>query len=629
MAAKISAASQFRNAAALISRFPFPFLVSSIAIVLYWRIFDEAALPRSNFDVGLIGLLPFFVSAFLVTFAAALLGETAGQKLGTLAAIGGLAAVAAFHHVGHWVSLLFTPGLYQGKGATSTALLPSEFGLSASWLFLIGGLLLLLLVAPFATKQRDPGAFWQFAHKFFVASLAAAVGAWLAYGGVFAVLKTFELLFEVGIPWEVLAKTLVITSFAVGPAIWLALTPSDFEDLPKRGKEMEFTSRAVLLLVRYIFMPVAFALSLLLAAYIVKVALTGSFGTARLGLRGLLYGAGIVAVALLSFPEREDRGTARFFWRVWPLLIIPPTFLALVSLKFRIEEYGWSIFRYFALLVGLWLVIVIAANLVRSRNDIRPIPASLAILLLLASIGPWGALNVTGRSQAERLIGFLNQNGLLRDGKWAAESAPGWSQTELTTMRSFISELENARQLYRLAGLFEGTADNPFAKSDVAAALRARMGIDYWFPARKPGDPAPFARPYFHFDAPSYPIVIQVGQSWLVGPFTLLRETAKFKVCFPAGCAEFKQNRLDIEMTVTGNEAGAAPRTVHFDLTQILGSDPGEAMKKSQTISAKEAQTISGGGDFPATLKVVSLNLNLGTSAEVVSGQYYAVVPQF
>jgi hypothetical protein len=109
----------------------------------------------------------------------------------------------------------------------------------------------------------------------------------------------------------------------------------------------------------------------------------------------------------------------------------------------------------------------------------------------------------------------------------------------------------------------------------------------------------------------------------------LLRETAKFKVCFPAGCAEFKQNRLDIEMTVTGNEAGAAPRTVHFDLTQILGSDPGEAMKKSQTISAKEAQTISGGGDFPATLKVVSLNLNLGTSAEVVSGQYYAVVPQF
>jgi hypothetical protein len=622
MAAKLSAASGFRNAAALISRFPLPFLISWIAIILYWRIFEWPVLPRSNFDAGLIALLPFLISAFLLTFAAALLGETAGRALGAFAAIGGLIAVAAFYHVPHWVSLLFTPGLYQGEAANAYALPPGELGPSASWAFLNGGLLLLLLLAPYAKRQRDPGEFWQFAHKFFVASLAAMIGAWLAYAGIFAVLKTFELLFEVTVPSYVLEKTLVITSFGIGPAIWLTLTPSDFEDLPKRGKEMEFTSRAVFLLVRFIFMPVAFALSILLAAYIVKVAFTGTFATARLGLGGLLYGTGIVVVALLSFPEREDRGLVRFFWRVWPILILAPTILALASLKFRIEEYGWSIYRYFALLVGLWLVIVIAASFLRPRNGIRAIPASLAILLLLASVGPWGVLEVTGRSQTARLITFLDQKGLLRDGKWAAEAAPEWSQVERTKMYSFISELQAARQLYRLAALFEGTAGNPFTKPDVAAALRQRLGINFPFIGSKP-------RPFFRFNAPTYPVVMQVGNSWVFGPLSLSSATGKNKVCFPAGCLELKQNRLAIEMTVTGNEAGSAPRIVRFDLTQMLGPDPAEAMKKSETINAKEAQTISGEGDIPATLKIIYLNLELGASAEITSGQYYAVVPKF
>ena len=650
MASRLRSLMGFGSAGALISRFPLPILISLVTIVLYWNSVGKPAYQlESNFDAALFGLRPFGASAFLVAFASALLKEALGSKASLAAVIVGMAAVVVVSDAGHWTSLLFTPGVYHSHDPRLSWRFPAELYPAPTWFFLLGGLSLSLLLAPYATARRSPASFWQFSHKLFVALAAAFIGAYLAWGGVAAVLMTFELLFEIKMPWTAITqKALVIANLGVAPVIWLILTPAGFDDVPKRGQERETTSKAVSLLVRYILIPSAVALSLLLAAYIVKVIATGAFASARLGLGGVAYGSGIVLVALLSYPEREDSTAVRYFWRLWPVLTIAPTLLSLIALKIRIAEYGWSPLRYFAFLMALWLAIGIVASLVwRGRMDLRIIPASLAILLFLASAGPWSAINVTGRSQSARLIALLTGKGAVKDGRWITEGAPNWTQNELNDVRGLISELDSARQMFRLASLFEETAGKPFSSPDLRAALETRLGADIrkatikgWeravpsqAAAVPPATPRPAGpaqpRPYFQLSAPTSPLVMRIERSWLLGPFSLAAVASTSTACFTGGCAELRQNGLVIDVTVSASQTGTSARTSHFDLTQLLGPNTGDAAKNTQVVEAKEARTVSGEGDSQAALKVVALNVNTGASIEVLSGLYYLVVPQF
>lgn len=652
MVSRLRTLIEFSNANALISRFPIPTLISLVTVILYWDAFDKPAYPelKSNFDAALFALRPFWVCAFLVALASALFREALGGKAGIVAAIAGLGAVTAFYDAGHWAPVLFTPGLYHSPDPQPTLFqrAPTELFPLPAWYFLVGSLTLSVLLAPYATARRSPASFWQFSHKLLVALAAGFIGAYLTLGGIAAVLKTFELLFEIKVPWAaIMPKALTITNLGVAPAIWLILTPADFDDVPKRGPEREMTSKAVSLLVRNILIPVAFALSLLLAAYILKVIVTGTMASARLGLSGVAYGSGIVLVALLSYPEREERTTVQYFWRLWPVLTVAPTLLAFIALNMRIAEYGWSIHRYFAFIIALWLAITIVASLGwRGRMDLRIIPASLAILLFFASAGPWSALNVTGRSQSGRLIALLTEKGAVKDGKWIIEGAPDWTQTEMNNVRSSISELESARQLFRLASLFEETPSNPVSKPGLRAALETRLGTDYrtaaikgWgalptksFPAGAMTPRPPVvqrSRPYFRLNTPTSPTVMQIERSWLLGPFDLAAVTSTSTACFPEGCAELRQNGLLIDMAVTSSQTNTSKRTSHFDLMQLFGPDTEEAMKKIQLVEEKQARTILGEGNLHATLKVVALNVNTGHSIEILSGRYYAVIPQF
>jgi hypothetical protein len=73
--------------------------------------------------------------------------------------------------------------------------------------------------------------------------------------------------------------------------------------------------------------------------------------------------------------------------------------------------------RYLALALGVWLVLSILYFLLRPEKNIKFIPASLCVGILIVSLGPWGALPVSERSQAVRLESLLKKNALLRDSK--------------------------------------------------------------------------------------------------------------------------------------------------------------------------------------------------------------------
>jgi hypothetical protein len=95
----------------------------------------------------------------------------------------------------------------------------------------------------------------------------------------------------------------------------------------------------------------------------------------------------------------------------------------------RIADYGITINRYIIVLLGIWLTIV-CSYFALGRTNIKFIPVSLAIIMMLASFGYWGMFSVSERSQVNRLKGILEHYKILQDGKvqhevtWRKDSLP-------------------------------------------------------------------------------------------------------------------------------------------------------------------------------------------------------------
>ena len=448
-------------------RFPLPLVFAGLATLLNWRHPEY----RLEAGAGQLTLTLYCAAAFFWSWAAALWAEVQSDRVtGMLAGLGGAVLLALIFRIDLAVPLW----LWGAPG-------DPESGLTVSHAMLLAALALAPSFAPYLTRNASQSAFWQYNHKWVIAYLSGGLGAVLAFAGVAAIIASLALLLEVPVPGWIYGNVWLVCSFLVLPWIWLALAPEDFAEETKTGAHQEFTSRAIGLLVVYILIPVTTVLSAVLAAYVVKVVAEGSFATARLGLTSVIYGASVILVMLMAYPQRLEHPLVRLFWRVWPFLLIAPTLLIIPTLWTRISTYGWTPSRYLAVILAIWIAGVMLVGLImRSEEDLRVITGLLAALLLVTAFGPWGIADVSVRSQFGRLEALLTAKGLLADGHWREPAGPiPWDRQadsppaekdgailvgddDRAVAAGALDVLAQTHQLDRLQPWFEGQPDSPF-----------------------------------------------------------------------------------------------------------------------------------------------------------------------
>ena len=130
------------------------------------------------------------------------------------------------------------------------------------------------------------------------------------------------------------------------------------------------------------------------------------------------------ATLLLGYPSRETGGAlVRLFWRCWVWLAALPVVLLFVAVSRRIADYGLTEERYLIVLIGVWALLLAAIRVVRGGDfDLRLLPGVLALLLLVASLGPGGAIGLSVMSQKAELASILAAKNMLADGKIVAGS---------------------------------------------------------------------------------------------------------------------------------------------------------------------------------------------------------------
>lgn len=348
--------------------------------------------------------------------------------------------------------------------------------------FALHGIAAVLLVSlvPFPGRGGVNGI-WLYSRALAVRALLVAFLTQTVFAGVAAALSGIDYLFGISLPDSLYLSLWGVVSVFGGAVVFL-------RGVPERPWELDAVAdypRRLLLFNRFILVPLVALYLVILYLYAGKIIVQARWPQG--GVAGFVLGfsgAGILAYLLVS-PAR-DKAEGRLvplFMRWFFPLVLPLTVLLFLSVWRRIAEYGVTESRYFGVLAAIWLAGMSIYFAVGRTTNIKAIPASLVLLALLSSFGPWGAAGVSQWSQAGRLERLLARNGLLAEGRVRKAPRPVSVEDEAEISRA-VRFLADRRGLGAIAPWF-GADLRGAAPEDVVGRLGLRYTPYY---ARKGGE---------------------------------------------------------------------------------------------------------------------------------------------
>ena len=253
--------------------------------------------------------------------------------------------------------------------------------------------------------------------KVFSSLFLTGIYSFVLLMGVFAIFFTIDQLFNANISGKTYYYTFLIVGGIFAPSMFLAKIPETNADFSEYNYPK---SLKVLLL--YIVIPLISIYTTILYIYFGKIIITKNWPQGIVSHLVLWYSTVSVAVVFFISPIlKENKWANRFkFW--FPKLIIPILIMMFISMGIRINEYGITENRYFALVLGLWVLGIMLYFIFSKKQKNIIIPIVLSIIALNSAFGPLSSFNVSKRSQNNRLKSILTRNNMLVDNKVEAAS---------------------------------------------------------------------------------------------------------------------------------------------------------------------------------------------------------------
>ncbi len=340
----------------------------------------------------------------------------------------------------------------------------------ARFALLFMGFFPLMTLAPFPGRGEING-FWHYNRALLARFLYAVLLTQVLAAGIGFALAGIGYLIGIGVPASLYLRLWIAVSGLLGSIVFLRGVPLH----PERLQTAVEYPRWLDVLTRTILIPLVALYLLILYAYAAKIAVAASWPKG--GVAGYVLGfsaAGLLAY-LLVYPVREkteSRLVPAFMRWFFPLLL-PLTLLLFLSAWRRIADYGVTEIRYFGVIAAAWLSAACIYFIAAKAKNIKAVPASIAVVALLSSFGPWGAHDVSAWSQAERLERILVKNGILCAGKIgpAPDPVPAHDEGEISRIVRYLSERNEMGRIARWC--------DAGARARNGQDMMALMGLSY------------------------------------------------------------------------------------------------------------------------------------------------------
>lgn len=344
---------------------------------------------------------------------------------------------------------------------------------SPAFLFMGPGLILLMIVAPFLRRGAKNRLIWDFNFKSWTSAAFGLLVALVLAFGMMAVFGALNALFGLKIPNDLYSDVWVLCLSLIWPWQTLAGVPGAVCDTGE-----DYCPRWIDYLISWLLVPMALIYLALLYAFATKIAILWTLPEGQIGWLVAGFAGFGLAVWHAAHPLRETGNwLARSYVRFFHAALFVPVALLAVGVSARVSEYGVTENRYGLIVLTLLLAGIAVHGVVARTPRLNVAPVSFAVILILASFGPWGANAVSLRSQLARLDTLLVEAGVLRDGKLSKPAEP--VGIELAKQVSGVMDYltESGKELALVAYISDRGIEIFF--DDSAEAMVAALSIDY------------------------------------------------------------------------------------------------------------------------------------------------------
>ncbi|MFN3195561.1 MAG: DUF4153 domain-containing protein [Chlorobiota bacterium] len=298
---------------------------------------------------------------------------------------------------------------------------------------------LMVAFMPFIKRGEENG-FWNYNKALFLRLMEAILYSGVLYLGIAIALGALHGLFDLDIEETVYMNIFVVIVTVFNTWFYAAKLPKDIHTLDS----IRVYPKGLKVFSQFILLPLLLVYLLILYSYELKILLSWDWPK---GIVSYLV-IGISVLGMLTFLLIQPYGNSgenkwiKRFTKSYYLTLIPLVAMLYFAILMRIGDYGFTINRYVILMLGVWLTIVIIYFLI-GRTNIKFIPISLTIILVLSSFGPWGMFSVSESSQIGRLENLLSKNGMLENGKIVDEVI--WETDSLPTLHEKVESGNQAK----------------------------------------------------------------------------------------------------------------------------------------------------------------------------------------
>lgn len=297
----------------------------------------------------------------------------------------------------------------------------------------------LVLFAPFLTSDKVNG-YWQFAVALFVRAVQAALLFGLFYWGLLALMAAIEYLFDIGMIFEYATDVWVVVTGIFVSLFFLSGIPGNFQALDKTTNY----PKLLRVLVEFFLVPLVYLYLVVLYAYAIKTLIVWEWPKGDVS--SWIFGfsaVGVFAYGLIYSAKEKFLGYVEFFKKWFFVLLMPILVLLFLTVGMEIKQMGVTEFRYFLVAFGSWLLILGIYFSLSHKKNLKFIPITLFLILLVSTFGPQSAFGLSEKSHLTRLEKVLEENNVLVDGKVSKVDASKVSEEDRVAISADVYYIVN------------------------------------------------------------------------------------------------------------------------------------------------------------------------------------------
>lgn len=280
-------------------------------------------------------------------------------------------------------------------------------------------------------KNRNLNGFWNYNKTLFIRFWTSVLYSGFLYAGISTAIGSIDLLFDIDFSAEIYFDVFIVIIGLFNTWFFVSGIPKDLDQL----EEVKAYPKGLKVFSQYILMPILIIYLIILYSYTSKILITWDWPRGIVSyLIACVSTLGIFTLLLVyPFSLSKENNWINKFSRAYYFLLIPLIGVLFFAIGFRIRDYGITINRYIIVALGIWLSLVSLYFSFQKKN-IKLIPISLSVILLLISFGPWSMFSVSEKSQSTRLISILKEYGIVMNDKIQNESI--WDLSALPEFKS-------------------------------------------------------------------------------------------------------------------------------------------------------------------------------------------------